>query len=188
MMWSPPGSGRAVGCRRPGECPTERSMVLPPCRVPRRVGGYWFRYLLKDYITPSTTQGHLRAFLAFIRSIRIVPVLRRLLDVELTQWCNLYFSHVRWSYRRRRLRSLTQFCACCMCDVNLFEPWGNLIFFGSVFQSVGAKKDILKERSPCDFVLTDGMHNIRLSQWGGSKLRKRGRVDLEQVTEKGSQD
>ena len=49
--------------------------------------------------------------------------------------------------------------------------WENLIFFGSVYQSVGAKK----ERSQSVFVLTDGMHRIWLS-----KLL-RGRVDREQV-------
>ena len=40
--------------------------------------------------------------------------------------------------------------------------WENLIFFGSVFQRVGAKKE--KEHSPYDLVLTDGMHSIRLSE------------------------
>ena len=40
--------------------------------------------------------------------------------------------------------------------------WENLIFFRSVFQRVGAKKE--KERSPYNLVLTDGMHSIQLSE------------------------
>ena len=47
-------------------------------------------------------------------------------------------------------------------DLKDEAEWDNLIFFGSVFQSVGAKKE--KERSPYDFALIDGMHSIRLSE------------------------
>ena len=51
----------------------------------------------------------------------------------------------------------------------------NLTFFGSMFQSVGAKKE--KDRSPYDFVLTEaGMHSIRLAE-----ELPRGHVDLEQI-------
>ena len=38
----------------------------------------------------------------------------------------------------------------------------NLIFFESVFQRVGAKKE--KKRSPYGLVLTDGMHSILVWQ------------------------
>ena len=64
------------------------------------------------------------------------------------------------------------------CDLR--GLWENLIFFGSVFQRVGAKKK--KERSPYDLVLTDAMHSTRLSEEDRSCLEpSRGRVDFEQV-------
>ena len=44
------------------------------------------------------------------------------------------------------------------CSHALGKAPENLIFFGSVFLSVGAMKE--KERSPYDFVLTGGTHTV----------------------------
>ena len=40
--------------------------------------------------------------------------------------------------------------------------WENLMSFGSVFHSVAAVSE--KQRPLCNFVLTDGMHSIPLSE------------------------
>ena len=56
-------------------------------------------------------------------------------------------------------RTHTHACTCWK-KVGLFlkdeTDWENLMLFGRLFQSVGAMKE--KDRSPYDFVFTDGMY------------------------------